>query len=358
MEIPISIVIPAYNQVEYCRQCIDSIRANTRHSYRLVLVDNGSTDGVREYFDSVPNAEVVHCATNSGFAGGVNRGLERSRGHVVLLNSDTLVPEGWLERLEAALLSAPDIGMVGPRSNCVSGEQQIDGLEFASMDEINAFAHDLAKRRSGALTDMTRLVGFCCLIRESALARVGPFDESFGIGNYEDDDYCLRLRAAGYRLCIAQDAFVFHYGSRTFLGMGVTGDKWQMLIDANQRRFEKKWRLTAEARHEAAQASLAFNAQACAARARGDFLAAVRLLKQAIEAHPLLEINFNDLGVVLCDLGQPERAVDQFVRALRLRADYTEARQNLCELATKLGREDKLAQWLRGPSADGSEENP
>ena len=87
-------------------------------------------------------------------------------------------------------------------------------------------------------------------IREEAVDKVGPFDESFGPGNFEDDDYCLRMRQAGYRLRIARDAFVFHYGSRTFLGMGIVGDQWDQLMTANQRSFVRKWGLETPERKE------------------------------------------------------------------------------------------------------------
>ena len=99
--------------------------------------------------------------------------------------------------------------MVGPRSNCVSGGQQIDGLEFASMTEVEAFSQDLAQRCQGRVRDTDRLVAFCVLIRDEVRQRAGGLDERYGLGNFEDDDYCLRVRQAGYRLCVAEDAFVF-----------------------------------------------------------------------------------------------------------------------------------------------------
>ena len=74
-EKPISIVIPAFNQLEYCRACIESIRRVTERAYRLILVDNGSSDGVSEYFDSLDGADVVHVPENLGFPAGSNLGL-------------------------------------------------------------------------------------------------------------------------------------------------------------------------------------------------------------------------------------------------------------------------------------------
>ena len=349
----VSIIIPAFNQLDYCRQCVDTILANTRQPYRLILVDNGSTDGVAEFFDSVPGAEVVHAGSNLGFAGGVNLGLARAEGHVLLLNSDTLAPEGWLERLEGALEQADDIGLVGPMSNYVSGGQQIDDLEFDSMDDINAFARELAQRNRGKLREAARLVGFCLLIRDKAFKELGYFDESYGIGNFEDDDYCLRAIRAGYRLCIAEDAFVFHYGGRTFLGMGIADDKWRGLVEENEKRFFQKWNVAPEERCDAAQEAKRLNTQAKQAVEQGDLTQAVRLLKQAIEAFPLLEVNYNDLGVVLWRMGDRDRAFGYFARAVRLNPAYAEARDNLRDAAETLGKTAEAQVLLEKGRRDG-----
>ena len=346
MAAPISIIIPAFNQLDYCRQCVTSVLANTRRPCKLILVDNGSTDGVSEYFDTVAPAEVIHSENNRGFAGGVNLGLERAEGHVVLLNSDTLTPEGWLGRLERALLSAEDVGMVGPMSNWVSGSQQIDGLSLGSMDEINAFARDLAQQRRGQLRDVARLVGFCLMVRDGAVRELGPFDESYGVGNFEDDDYCLRAIRAGYRLCVAEDTFVFHYGGRTFAGMGLTDEKWQGLIEENERRFFEKWHAAPAERSDAAQESKRLNKQARQAVESGDLVEAVALLTRAIEAYPPLEANHNDLGAVLWQMGERERALECFVRATKLNPAYAEARENLRDAAQALGRMAEVEELL------------
>ncbi|NIA14061.1 MAG: glycosyltransferase [Nitrospiraceae bacterium] len=343
----VSIIIPAFNQLDYCRQCVHALLANTRPPYKLILVDNASTDGVGEFFDSVPNACVLHAPENLGFAGGVNLGLAQAEGHVVLLNSDTLPPEGWLECMEGALLSDGDIGLVGPMSNCVSGSQRIEGLELESMDAINAFARDLARRKRGQLRDVARLVGFCLMIGDTALAQLGVFDEGYGIGNFEDDDYCLRAVRAGYRLCIAEDAFVFHYGGRTFMGMGITDDAWQALLQDNERRFHEKWRVKPADRSDAAQEARRLNRQARGLLAKGEQAAALRLLKQSMETFPLLEANYNDLGAVLWKMGRREEAYDYFVRAVKLSSGSSEARENLRDAAQALGKTEEAARLLQ-----------
>jgi glycosyltransferase involved in cell wall biosynthesis len=264
MSTPISIIIPAFNQLEYCRQCITSIRLATTRPYKLILVDNGSTDGVSEYFDSIKGATVVHAKENVGFAAGVNLGLAHCEGHSLLLNSDTLVPNGWLERLEATLLQSDDIGMVGPRSNCVSGSQLIDDLQFNEMDKINAYADARAKEHGGELRDVARLVGFCLLIRDKVVQEVGLLDEAYGTGNFEDDDYCLRVMRAGYRLCVAE----------------------------------------------------------------------------AIAAAPSYDLNYNDLGAVLWQVGEKARAYAEFQHALELNPNSADARENLLDAAKVLGKTD------------------
>ena len=337
---PISIVIPAFNQLEYCRQCVHAIIENTGHPYRLILVNNGSTDGVGEFFDSVAGADVVHSDENLGFAGGVNLGMARAEGHVLLLNSDTLTPRGWLTRLASALESDGAIGMCGPMSNSVSGSQLIPDLSFEHMDEINGYAASLAAEHGGRVRDVARLVGFCLLIRDRCVSEVGRFDEDYGIGNFEDDDYCLRALRRGYRLCVAEGAFVFHYGNRTFLGMGLVDDAWRELIGTNEARFQEKWDARPEERIDAVQASRQWNRGAREARQAGDFAEAVRCYTEAIRTAPAYDLNYNDLGVLLWEQGDCARAYEQFSRALRRNPASEDARENLLGAAAALGRED------------------
>jgi len=329
---PISIIIPAFNQLAYCRACIDSLRRCTPREYRLILVDNGSTDGVGPFFDSVKDATVIHTRKNLGFAGGVNYGLAHADGHIILLNSDTLLTPGWLDRLETALLSSDDIGMAGPMSNCAAGPQHIDGLSLNNESAIDAFAEEWAQRNTGRIRDVNRLVGFCMMIREMAFRRIGMFDESFGIGNFEDDDYCTRVRKERFRLVIAEDCFVFHHGGRTFQGMGLTGDAFEQLLAENRQRFEEKWGVHVPKPPAAQRRAQRLNEQARQALAKDDPLEAVRLLRAAIETCPEEAQHYNDLGVVLWQTGRIDLARQCFHQALKRNPEYTDARDNLASL--------------------------
>ena len=109
----------------------------------------------------------------------------------------------------------------------------------------------LGKSNAGRLTDTDRLVGFCLLIRREVVDSIGLLDERFGLGCFEDDDYCLRAMQVGYRTVIARDAFVHHFGGRTFVGTGVD---FQSLMQKNEGLFREKW-AKAEATQGAARRS-------------------------------------------------------------------------------------------------------
>lgn len=235
-----SIVILAWNQLFYTRMCIESVRRYTDVPYELILVDNGSTDGTGEYFDSIPGAVVIKNPENRGFAAGCNQGIRAARGdYILLLNNDTVVSYNWLSNLINCLESNPEIGIVGPVSNYVSGVQLIS-TKYQSLEEMHQFAREFNRPDPSRWFDTERLVGFCMLIRRSVIDRIGLLDEDFGIGNFEDDDYCLRARKAGFRLVCAGDTFVHHFGNKTFAGNKVDLDS---LLAENRIKFCRKWDL-------------------------------------------------------------------------------------------------------------------
>ncbi len=207
-----SIVIVTHNQLEYTRQCLDSIRLRTDEPYELIVVDNGSTDGTVEYLRAIGVVRLIANEANRGFPAAANQGIEAATGEqVLLLNNDVVVTTGWLGRLLRALYSDPAIGLAGPCSNCVSGPQQVE-VRYESLADLDGFAWDWGKVNDGRRVDVNRLVGFCLLFRRAVVEAIGLLDEQFGIGCFEDDDYTLRANRAGFRAVIAADAFVHHFG--------------------------------------------------------------------------------------------------------------------------------------------------
>ncbi|TAM59492.1 glycosyltransferase family 2 protein [bacterium] len=212
----VSLVLLTWNALEYTRITLESVRRFTKLPCELIVVDNGSEAPTVEYLRTLGDATVIYNSENRGFAGGCNQGIAASRGrYVMLLNNDVVVTEHWLEDMLAAAQRDVEIGLVGPRSNKVAGVQQLD-VPYQSIEEMHRFA---ARRRSelhGCGTYLDRVIGFCMLIDRRVITAIGGLDETFGTGNFEDDDYCMRARLAGYKVWMADDVFIHHYGHRTF----------------------------------------------------------------------------------------------------------------------------------------------
>jgi glycosyltransferase involved in cell wall biosynthesis/2-polyprenyl-3-methyl-5-hydroxy-6-metoxy-1,4-benzoquinol methylase len=247
-----SIVIPVHNQLEYTRLCIESIRQYTDEPYELIAIDNGSTDGTAKYLDSLADIKVIRNPENRGFPVAANQGMRAAQGEqILLLNNDTIVTTGWLNRLLRALHSDSQIGLAGPCSNCVGSEQQVEA-SYEDLSGLDGFAWNWGKQHRAVREESDRLIGFCLAIRRAVVDRIGLLDERFGLGCFDDDDYCKRAQAAGFRAVIARDVFIHHFGGRTFIGMGVD---FAALMQHNQKLFAEKWSSTQAKSHSAKQPS-------------------------------------------------------------------------------------------------------
>jgi GT2 family glycosyltransferase/glycosyltransferase involved in cell wall biosynthesis len=239
-----SIVIVTYNGLEVTRLCLASVFDKTRYpSFDIVVVDNGSTDGTREYLTQLAldraEVRVVFNERNVGFAAANNQGAAMAQGDVIVfLNNDTIVSPDWLSRL-ARHLDDPTIGLVGPVTNWCGNEARI-AVTYHGLHELDAFAHDYTSGRLGRCVDIPMLAFFCVAIRRRLFEQLGPLDEAFGTGMFEDDDYALRVRDAGLRCVCAEDAFVHHWGRASFSKLDQ--DSYDALFARNRNYFERKWR--------------------------------------------------------------------------------------------------------------------
>ncbi|WP_224753613.1 glycosyltransferase family 2 protein [Paenibacillus terricola] len=234
-----SIIIPTYNQAKYLKSCVESISEHTDLPYEIIIVDNGSTDETAEYLKQI-GSQVRYriLADNHGFAGAVNIGLMMAKGTtLLLLNNDTLVTDNWLDNMLACLNSESKIGMVGPVTNYISGDQQID-VPYTDIVDMYEFARRNNELNSARWIRTDRLVGFCLLFRRELLEKVGYLDEGFEVGNFEDDDYNIRVRLQGYSLVIARDSFIHHFGS---VSMKATGQQFESINERNMRFYMSKW---------------------------------------------------------------------------------------------------------------------
>jgi GT2 family glycosyltransferase len=238
-----SIVVVSYNNLVFTRMCLETLLCNTHEpSFEVIVVDNGSTDGSVEYLLELgardPRVRPMVKPTNLGFAIAVNLGLASARGSsLVILNNDVLMPPGWLKGLTAHLQDWT-VGMVGPLTNRASGETRI-AVHHRTYGEFLDYAATITGRRR-AQRDVRALPMLCVAMSRSIFAEIGPLDPRYSVGMFEDDDYCARLRAAGYRLVCAEDVFVHHFGGASF-GKLVTSGAFSAIFEENRRRYEEKW---------------------------------------------------------------------------------------------------------------------
>jgi GT2 family glycosyltransferase len=214
----VSIVIPVWNAAPVTKACLAALHGTLGPDDQVVVVDNGSRDATPKLLAALDWVEVVTHEKNEGFAAGCNAGARRARNPlVVFLNNDTLPVPGWIDGL-AAPFADPRVGATGPMSNMVSGPQLLADPRYQPRDlaDIARHAGALRSRCAGRTKETERLVGFCLAVRTHVFAELGGFDESFGLGGCEDDDLGHRLRAAGWRLVIAEDTFMHHVGHQTF----------------------------------------------------------------------------------------------------------------------------------------------
>ncbi len=238
-----SIIIVTYNGLhDTTAPCLDSIFKNSGGSdYEVIVVDNNSSDGTQDYLAELAGRELrlrfIANKTNRGFAGGNNDGIRASSGNfLVLLNSDCLVTPGWIEGLTGPLTGEPRIGLAGPVSNSVGNEQKIF-TTGTTVEEIVKEGMAWVENGRGSLFDTDLLGFFCVAMRRDVLEKVGMLDENFGLGFYEDDDYCIRVKRAGYRLVCLEDVFVYHRGGGSF---SKAGHDTRKLMKENRARLERK----------------------------------------------------------------------------------------------------------------------
>lgn len=236
----VSLVMLSWNRREWTAKAVDSVLANTSDLKELIVVDNASTDGSWEWLleRAAEDARLVPVKnrTNYGFAGGMNAGLRRAHGEIVgVLNNDVLVPPGWMPRM-LARFGNPDVVAVGPVTSRISGTQCVDASY--SEDQFNPYAQEWFYAHVGQSLYTPRLVAFVLLVRREALDRLGGFDVRFGRGNFEDDDFSIRLASLG-RLVIAYDVLVHHEGSVSF--RDVPAAEVRQLYESNQAWLHKKW---------------------------------------------------------------------------------------------------------------------
>ena len=234
-----TIIIPCKDNLSYTKACLKSIYVHTESPFKIIIIDDGSTEKTRRFLRQLKNITLIENKENLGFPKSCNIGMRMVKTkYFVIMNNDVEVTNGWLTMLLEALSSNPKIGILGPMTNYVSGPQHDPNAHYTCARELEQYAYEIKMRKPPRVEAFSRIVFFCVLISTELYKKIGGLDENFGLGNFEDDDYCLRARMSGFESAIDHNVFIHHYGSKTFGKLGVG---YKELLQKNKNYFMKKW---------------------------------------------------------------------------------------------------------------------
>lgn len=225
------IVIPVWNHLEMTKDCVDSIAKHTQYPYRLVLIDNASDCPAGKYLYSLKQggAAVIRNEKNQGFVKAVNQGMRFSDAkYICIMNNDTIVTDGWLSEMINILELHPDIGMINPSSNT--------SCQFPGKLDIDSYAATL-RHFKGTYQELYTGRAFAMVVAREVIDRIGYLDEIYGMGYFDDTDYCKRAQKLGYRVVRAKASYVYHRESQSFSKIR---EKKAIFLQ-NEKEFVSRW---------------------------------------------------------------------------------------------------------------------
>ena len=236
-----TILILTCNTWKHTQMCINSLKQKTHTPYKILVIDNGSTDETVRELRRDRQIYHIENSCNLGFAKGFNIGLIlMDTPYFVLSNSDIIATDSWLACMLENMNQDKDLTILGPRSNYVSGPQVIKDVPYKDAKGLEAYAISRLKDVKETLTYNQRICFFFTLFRSITLSKVGFLDEQFGKGNFEDDDYCLRNHLKEAKSAYDNTVFIHHWGNRTFHENKIDHLN---LMKKNKEKFMKKWNL-------------------------------------------------------------------------------------------------------------------
>lgn len=221
-----AIIVPVYGSFADARAAIESVlSSNNIADATIVAIDDASPDDFADFLGPLaahPRLELHRNPVNLGFSATVNRGMAMHPDRdVVLLNSDALVYGDWLDRFARILREDPRVGTITPMSNaatilsypfdCVDNSAPLE-TSWRDMD-------DMCARIDADPVVIPTAIGFCMAIRRACVDEIGPFDAArFGRGYGEENDFCMRALARGWKNVAACNVFAWHRGAASFKG--------------------------------------------------------------------------------------------------------------------------------------------
>lgn len=250
----VGIAMPTVDNSEQACQAMQAFFASYPGRIVFSVVANGSSqahlDALRDFSEAHPdNVLLNELSDNRGYGMGCNVGLEalcRMEGieFFGVTNDDVMPASTCLPEMVQAMLELEEMalkpGLIGPVSNNINGPQSRQIGEYVNPEQLEAQAARWYAEHHESVTATIQLRGLFFLIHPDCLHSIGGFDTRFGIGNFEDDDYNLRAKLAGFTVWIADGAFLHHYGSTTFQKLGID---YRANIERNAETFMRKWKL-------------------------------------------------------------------------------------------------------------------
>ena len=239
----LSIIIVSYNQFSGTTgPCLQSLAAVHDIDLEIIVVDNGSDQQTRLALKEAAVLDerirlVLH-KDNKGFASGNNDGVQlASADCILLLNSDTLVPKyvpaAMVRRLQESLVPC----LVGPVTNAAGNEQRIYITEGSDEASVLAQGDSWRRHARGSVFQTDQLPFFCVAMARKTYIDLGGLDSAFGLGFYEDTDFCCRAAQHGIILLVNEECFVFHQGSACFSQVPASVKR---LLAENRKRFRAR----------------------------------------------------------------------------------------------------------------------
>lgn len=220
----VDIIVPVYNALDDVKLCIESIKRHTNLTQdRLILIDDKSPDeNVFPYLKSIEENGVVVLQNemNLGFSGTINNGLSCSDRDVIILNSDTIVTSGWIDKMVECAYSDDSIGTVTPFSNNATLCSIPNFCEENTIPyglSIDDYAEIIARCSMKVYPKISVAHGFCTFIKREVIEKTGLFDsETFQRGYGEENDFAWRAEQLGYYHVLCDTAYIYHSGSESF----------------------------------------------------------------------------------------------------------------------------------------------
>lgn len=232
------IVIVNYNTCSLMRACLESVKAHTDYPYRITVVDNGSTDGSRDFLRKLDWVTVVFNEVNRGYASACNQGAMAGSGaYILFLNSDTSVTPGWLSPMVWCAASDDRVAVVGNKLLDARGRLVGAGV-VGSYDKprIRGWGQPNTPGRYDRQEDVISVCGACFLIKRDLIPVLGLFDERYFF-YYEDTDYCRNTRSRGYRVVYCPDSWIYHYVAQSPTNQRTRNS----MLTRSRRLFREKW---------------------------------------------------------------------------------------------------------------------